>query len=45
MAIAMSGLMAGGTYDLIKNLKLAYQEYQKSKSQTDDQKNQESKSS
>ncbi len=31
MAVAMSGLMAGGTYDLIKNLKDAYKEYQTQK--------------
>ena len=37
MAIAMSGLMAGGTYDLAKNLKLAYQEYQKKQKDTSDQ--------
>ncbi len=29
LAIATSGLMAGGTYDLVKNLQLAYQEMRK----------------
>ena len=29
LAIATSGLMAGGTYDLVKNLQLAYQEMKK----------------
>lgn len=29
LAVATSGLMAGGTYDLVKNLQLAYQEMRK----------------
>lgn len=29
LAVATSGLMAGGTYDLVKNLQLAYQEMKK----------------
>ena len=29
LAIATSGLMAGGTYDIVKNLQLAYQEMRK----------------
>ena len=32
MAVALSGLLAGGTYDLIKNINLAIQEYQEKKS-------------
>ena len=35
LAIAMSGLMAGGTYDLAKNLKLAYEEFTKKDETTD----------
>ncbi len=34
LALAMSALMAGGTYDLVKNLKLAYQEFTKEKEST-----------
>lgn len=35
LAIAMSGLMAGGTYDLAKNLKLAYEEFTRKDETTD----------
>ena len=35
LAIAMSGLMARGTYDLAKNLKLAYEEFTKKDETTD----------
>ena len=35
LAIAMSGLMAGGTYDLAKNLKLSYEEFTKKDETTD----------
>ena len=28
LAVAMSGLMAGGTYDLVKNINQAYQEFE-----------------
>ena len=31
LAVAMSGLMAGGTYDLVKNINQAYQEFQQNK--------------
>lgn len=48
LAVAMSGLMAGGTYDLVKNINQAYQEFQKNKETTntnktsqEEQKNQE----
>lgn len=50
LAVAMSGLMAGGTYDLIKNINQAYQEFQQNKKATntnkilqETQKNQELK--
>lgn len=48
LAVAMSGLMAGGTYDLVKNINQAYQEFQQNKETTntnktsqEEQKNQE----
>ena len=50
LAVAMSGLMAGGTYDLVKNINQAYQEFQQNKETTntnktsqEEQKNQELK--
>ena len=50
LAVAMSGLMAGGTYDLVKNINQAYQEFQQNKKATntnktlqEKQKNQELK--
>lgn len=33
MAVALSGLLAGGTYDLIKNINLALQEFKNKKSE------------
>lgn len=32
MAVALSGLLAGGTYDLIKNINIAIQEFKDKKS-------------
>ena len=50
LAVAMSGLMAGGTYDLVKNINQAYQEFQQNKETAntnktlqEEQKNQELK--
>lgn len=33
MAVALSGLLAGGTYDLIKNINIALQEFKNKKSE------------